>query len=286
MEVIFVDRKTACKILGVSENANKDDISRTYAMILKKKRQAEMQNDTEGSEQIDYDEIDAAYNYLMGYRTEEEEGEISKKSKISDFIYYNRAKIALMLIFLVAVGYLIWIYTRQKTKYDINIAFVGSIYSFETDTFKEKVEELVPDLKNIYVVTYPISSPAILDVDHQNLQQFQVELSMGELDVIITDKSNFDRDVEQGVFANLDEFLDEIDIDKGLNNDLMKKVEDNGDTETHLYGIDVTDNPIFVDSKIEGNEKIVTIRSNSKNIDNAEKFIRALISSQNQKSEN
>lgn len=280
MEVIFVDRKTACKILGIPETASKDDISRTYAMFLKKKRLEKMQNDTETekSEQINYDEIDAAYNYLMGYETEEVK--ITKKSKISDFLYYNRFKIILILIVLIAAGYLIKIYTRQKTKYDLNITFVGAIYSFETDTFKEKVKELVPDFKNIYVGTYPISSEGTLDVDHQNFQEFQVELSMGELDVIIIDKSNFNKVVTQGVFANLDDFLDKIDINKGLNKDLMLKIEKNGDTEEHLYGVDVSDCPIFEESKIKGTEKIVVIRSNTKNLDNARKFIEALISNQ------
>ncbi|WP_253925372.1 hypothetical protein [Halobacillus sp. A5] len=154
---------------------------------------------------------------------------------------------------------------------DLEILFFGEYHTEETSRFEEQIEQQVPNVDNVEVnVEY---SPAETDseMDISSAQMRPVALMKNEPDIYITDKTHFDLMTEMDAFYPIDseeEFLQEVS-----NDSLQRNTAD----DEEIYGIDVSDSSVFHDSPFGGAEKIVSIRENPKNVDNAIEWIKRAV---------
>ncbi|NJD03156.1 MAG: hypothetical protein FIA99_11330 [Ruminiclostridium sp.] len=281
----MIDKKEAYKILGLADNASRNDIERRYAIILKKYRM-ESAEGQDGSEAVDIDKITGAYSLLMGYVEPQPEVELKAPNpllkklgidgkKAGNFFHYHKIHIIVGIIALIVLAATIrGCVTRVDP--DFNIAFMGQLYFNETDVLKETIKKEIPEIKE------PGFDGAFLSKDSTDGQQeyamqmkAMVLFAAGDIDLFILDKESFDRFVQQGVFTNLDEIAPRLGIENEISKLYKMKLEDN--TTEHIYGIDISNSEALKKSKIQGVKMIAAISVRSKWPEKAEKVIKLLL---------
>jgi len=253
-----------------------------------------------------FEQITEAYDLLMGYEVPKKEYVPSKAApllqkagiderKARNFLYYYKyhilAVIALILTIALTVRGCV-----NRVKPDFNIAFIGRIvYSEVAEDLKNSIKANVPE------ITEPGIDGAYLADDSLGEQQYAMEmkatvlLAAGDIDVFILDKTSFVRYAKQGAFMSLDEIAPRLGVDLEANKDLIVEVVDDyletdglpenetaGDTaqkpsETHLFGIDVSNSAVLKETGVIGDEKIACIFVGCEQIEKAEKFIEFLM---------
>lgn len=280
----MLDTREASKILGVRENASKTEIENKFAILLKKYRMA---GDTGGeSAKAELEKIMQAYNVLMGYEQEPLEDEVNKKpnpllqklgvdeKKAGNFLYYYKYHIIigiiLVIVFVAALRSCI-----MRVDPDFNLAFIGDFHYQDPEPLRQAIKDMVPE------ITEPSIDGALLtkNMDAQTEaamnMKLMVLLAAADIDVYILDKEYFERFAEKGAFMSLDDLVDTLNIDKEKNSSFILKAEE---TEAeHLYGVDISENQVFEDAGIDGDEKIAAIGVRAKNYDKAVKFLEAFL---------
>lgn len=147
----------ACEVLGVSENASRDEIERKYTILLKKRKLAKAEGDFSNTADIDIDQVTSAYNLLMGYE-EPKANEVPAKvnsilkkagidqEKAQNFWYYNKFRVLIGIALLLAVVFTLKSCLTAERP-DFNLAFIGNIYFSDNDLLKTNIKKAVPDIK-------------------------------------------------------------------------------------------------------------------------------------------
>lgn len=279
------DVREARTILGVREDASRDEIERKYTVLLKKHRATAAQDENQGGEKVDIAAVTQAYNLLMGYeepQTEEENrapnpvltkmGIDEKKAR--NFLHYYKFHILIGIVLL-----FVMVFTIRgcvlRVDPDLNVAFVGNIYLDNSDLLKQKVEAAVPE------ITEPGFDNAFLakDMDGQQAYAMQMKAMVlfgaADTDLFILDKENFRKYAAQGAFMNLDEWGAELKVDMNLNSELIVGTEE--DPAKHLYGVNIGKNKFLAESGVIGEELIAAIPVRSKNVEKAKKLVEFLL---------
>jgi len=213
--------KDAYEVLGLSENASKEDIEKRYAILLKKYKHAG-KDDNESDENLndEFERITNAYNLLMGFETPEDENVPPKKpnpvlkwlgidqKKFENFIHYYKIHIIVciaVLAFLISIVYSI----VTNVDPDLNVAFVGSIFYQDTEVFKEKVKDAIPDLNAVGTDSAILYEGMDGQMEIASNMKLTVLFAAADMDVFIIDKQQFDKFAQQGAFEKLDELTQE-----------------------------------------------------------------------------
>lgn len=282
----MLDIKEAYKILGVRENASRDEVERRFAIILKKYRMAGTGQADEEDSKIDIDKVTKAYNLIMGYEEQLPEEEVNKKpnpvfqkigldeKKTRNFLYYYKYHIIIGIIALIAIiATLKSCITRVDP--DLNLAFVGEFYYSDSESLKQAIKNKVPDIKEPGIDGVILSGNLDPQQEYAMHMKAMVLFAAADVDIYILDKENFEKYAKQGAFASLDGLVDTLKIDMSKNSEYRIKLE--GSEEEHLYGVDVSENPIFEESGIMGGEKIAAMAIKVKNYENAVKLLKMLL---------
>ncbi len=280
-----MDRKDACRILGVSEDADKVEITRRYEILLKRNKAARV----EGEEQqggASPEEIDMAYKLLMGYDTSDmvedyelKESKILKKAGISEkklrnFFYYHKFHILIGILVALFVGYMITdIVTKPEP--DLFLAFVGDFYFSDSEAIEKKITQDIPDIKHPMVESVLTGMATGYVTEYNPDMKLTAILGAKDVEVFILDRPTYERLGQQGFLANLDDFIDKYAIDMEVNRENLLKARN--DTGEHLYGIDVTKHEFFENPAVLGEKKIVAIAVWAKENPNAIKFVEYLV---------
>ncbi|HHV98328.1 MAG TPA: DnaJ domain-containing protein [Clostridiaceae bacterium] len=279
--------KDAYEVLGLSENATKEDIEKRYAILLKKYKSVG-KDDKESNENLneEFERITDAYNLLMGFETPEDENVPPKKpnpvlkwlgidqKKFENFIHYYKfhilGGIAALVILISIINTIV-----TNVDPDLNVAFVGSIYYQDTEVFKEKVKDAIPDLNAVGTDSAILYEGMDGQMEIASNMKLTVLFAAAEMDVFITDKQQFDKFVQQGAFEKLDELAEELRIEEqGIKAYRAKAAEDE---QEHIYGIDLTQNAFLKECGIEGEEIIGAVRVEPKHREEAISLIKYLI---------
>lgn len=282
----MLDIKEAYKILGVRENASRDEVERRFAIILKKYRMAGTGQADEEDSKIDIDKVTKAYNLIMGYEEQLPEEEVNKKpnpvfqkigldeKKTRNFLYYYKYHIIIGIIALIAIiATLKSCITRVDP--DLNLAFVGEFYYSDSESLKQAIKNKVPDIKEPGIDGVILSGNLDPQQEYAMHMKAMVLFAAADVDIYVLDKENFEKYAKQGAFASLDGLVDTLKIDMSKNSEYRIKLEDS--QEEHLYGVDVSENPIFEESGIMGEEKIAAMAVKVKNYENAVKLLKMLL---------
>ncbi|MCX7923667.1 MAG: hypothetical protein N3B21_16905 [Clostridia bacterium] len=278
-----MDINNAYRVLGVKEGAQKQEIEKRYSILLKRQRQNRENVSTGQNDTDDFDQITAAYNLLMGYNCDEFKEDSSYKNgflykrlgidykKVSNFFYYHKAHIAISIVVIIALFVFISPFVN-RVESDLDIALIGDLAYSNDNTFKQNIRSAIPGLKEPSVVNAQITQ---VDKGLEYMQAAAI-VTAGGIDVYIVDKVNFSVLAEQGIFASLDDLVEDLGIDKEKNKAYLLNIEQNN-KEPQLYGIDVSESAILKEPVVYGKQKIATLSSRPKNRENAVKLLKALL---------
>lgn len=278
-------REDACRILGVTEDADKTEITRKYEILLKRNKTARIEGVSDQNT-VDIKEIDQAYNLLMGYDTQDmvedyeiKENKVLKKvgldeKKLRNFFYYYKFHLIIGIIVLIVAGSFITSLVT-KPEPDFYLVFAGRLFYGNSDIIKDKITEKIPDIK------HPVIDSALVGDNAANLPEYNANMKLtallaaGDVDVFILDRPTFEKLGKQGFLMNLDSYMKKFEIDMNKNTKNLLRAKD--EPARHLYGIDVTDKSFFKELRIIGEEKIVAISVRARRRENARRFVEYLL---------
>lgn len=287
----MLELKSAYEILGLKENANRDELEKRFEYLIRKSKSAKMMEDSNQQNYIlNLDEISEAYNRIISNELEILKNEEEKRNprkpnpifkllgvdekKARNYIHYRKFHYIFGFIGILLLAYFIKTAIFHVNP-DVSMAFIGQIYYNETSILEEKIKANDPDIKEIGI------DGAMLTGDSKNmqesamLQKAMVLLAAGDIDILVLDKANFDRYSKQGAFSNLDDLVSKLGLDKSRYKDYILKTTE--DKEEHVYGIDINSSKILKEAKIVGNNIMVAIRVNAKHYDKAVKILELLL---------
>ncbi|QMV41134.1 J domain-containing protein [Cohnella cholangitidis] len=91
--------KKAYEILGLPEDATREQVENRYFILMKRARTEKSRNEAEDDnhQPLDLTEINRAYNLVLGIETEKI-GTIEKQTKTAHFFYYYKFHVIIGLI--------------------------------------------------------------------------------------------------------------------------------------------------------------------------------------------
>ncbi len=287
-----MDLKQAYEVMGVGEDANKDQIYKRYDVLLKKLRN-ELQS---GLSQDEYnarlEELNQAYNLLMGYDTSDIPEEFhenkllskigiskDKQKKLKNFLYYYKYIILVSLFIIISLTLTVRsIVTRVKP--DLNIAFIGSIFCTDEEALAQKIKDNFPVPVEPGIDGAFISGPNDPNAPTM-MNKIMVLLAAADTDLVVLDKHYFELYAKQGAFESLEPIADQLGIDREKNKDFILESNDNPGQEL-LYGVDVSDSDLFGPPEVIGEEKIAAISVRVKNREKTIELLKLLLNSAEQ----
>ena len=277
--------KDAYEVLGVKETASKDEIKKRYDVLLKKHWMMESGQLSEANPEVSFEDINRAYNLIMGYDTGEKPENTKKanplfkklnldEKKVNNFFYYYKVH---MIVGIVVVLFLAFTLKGCVTaiKADLSVDFIGNFNYNQSDPLAQKIKNDIPGLKAAEVEIIPLTGNLNSQQEYAFQTKAMVVLSAGDVDVYIMDKVNFEKYGKQGVFSSLDDLAAQLNIDRNVNKDyILTSVNEKSE---HLYGIDVSKSSVLKESGVIINGAIAGIRADAKHQENAVKLIKLLL---------
>lgn len=281
----MLDAREACRILGISDNAGKNEIEKRYSILLKKHRMAPEQGEDGADRQEDFKRVTQAYNLLMGYEEPVEEvpeipNPILKKigvdeKKARNFFYYYKFHLLIGLIVLVVAVLTVRSFIN-RVEPDFNTVFIGEINYYDaTDKLTAQIREAVPDIKEPGIDGAFITESGDAQQDYAMTMKAIAIFSSGGADLLIVDKANYDKYAGQGGFMSLDDIAPSMGVDLEKNKELRTQTEDN--PQERLYGVDISDSAALAEAGVQGIEMIAAIPVNTKKQDTAIKLMEYLL---------
>ncbi len=289
----MAQKKNAYKILGLKEGAGKDQISLRYTILLKKYRSKLVRGEDTAAKDITIEDITKAYNTLMGYDDIEPDAETLKlrelkdkgifkrfnldPEKMSNFWTYHKMHIIFGII-AVLVVYSIISSIVNKVEPDFTLGIVGDIYATNSEAVVDAIETVIPALKEVSVMPMSVKMTAENEFDIAIQQKIMIEMAVGDLDLVIVDKWNYDRFADSGTFMELSDVAKELDIDMEAHEELITELDESvGEVGEGLYGIYVTDSEFLKECGIIGGEMIVVIRVTAKHPEAAMELLKIIV---------
>lgn len=287
----MLELKNAYEILGLKENASREELEKRFEFLIRKGKAAAMlEQSLEENQGLNMDEISEAYNRIISNDLETLEREEEKRNprkpnplfklvgvdekKARNYIHYHKFHYIFGLIGLLLVIYFVKTIVFQ-VRPDVNVAFIGQIYYSDSNIIENKIKESYTDLKAISIDSVMLTGDPKNQQESAMLQKAMVLMAAGDIDIFVLDKANFDKYAEQGVFMNLDDLVVKLGIDKSKYQDYVLKPKD--EQKEHFYGIDINSSSILKLCQVAGNEKIATIRVNAKHYEKAVKILELLL---------
>lgn len=289
----MTDIKNAYKVLGVKDDASREEIEKKYNILIKNYRAKKISGEFSEEDERHLTEITEAYRLLTEHQSNKEIepedvsplrmkiNQLIRKAgmddkKVSNFFHYHKYHILIGLIVLIVVATsLKSCITRVDP--DVNLVFLGDFYIQDTSAINSKIKSSLPGIKEVGIDIITISkNPADPQFDYTMRTKAMAVLAAGDTDLLILDKDQFKLYGEQGTFESLDGLIDELGIDREKNKEfLLKNSETN---EEHLYGVDISQSSLLKEINIIGAEdRIAAIRFRAKHRDKALALLKELL---------
>jgi hypothetical protein len=276
------DLKKAYDVLGLPEDATREQVENRYFILMKRARTGQSLTQANGSESPapDLTEINRAYNLVLGVETEKI-STIKKQTKLAHFFYYYRIHVIVGIIVILVAGYMIkdGIDKRRAAASlppaNLSVSIFGNYYFADVDLLQKNMLKLVPEWKRIdttlVFVPPEVKSPQDMAMQQKSVLVFMTERS----ELYITDEKNFKSLAAQGAFIRLDEFEGSESLN--VPPDKLLTARADGETGDHPYGIDVTGNPVFKGIELSGEREIIAIRATKEKWPDTRKLLEKLV---------
>ncbi len=262
----MMDKEKAREILGVGIDASPNEIEKRYSILLKKYKQSNSTHN-EGTQEDSYsfEQATIAYNTLMGYNIPAEETPPSKaapvlkklgldEKKVKNFFYYYKYYILAVIVALIIVGTIIKSLTT-KVEPDFNMAFIGDFAYTDGQRLEDTVREEIDEINEPSIGFAYISDDIIGEEQVGMAIKATLFFVSQETDLFIFDKENYEKYAIEGVFLNLDDIAPKLGIDMEENKEYILTA--NGQSEPHLYGINVTESKVLKESGVYSNDEMI-----------------------------
>ncbi|MCD9024882.1 hypothetical protein [Cohnella silvisoli] len=274
--------KKAYEILGLPEDATREQVENRYFILMKKARAEQSRaadNDGEDST-LDLAEVNRAYNLVLGIESQKSTT-VEKPTKLGHFFYYYKLHVIVGIIIVLIAGYMIkdGIDKRRAAANlppaNLSVSVFGNFYFADVGLLEQNMLKLVPDWKRI-ATTLVFVPTEIKSQQDMAMQQKSVLMLMTEKsELYITDEKNFKSLSAQGAFVSLNQFegWSSLNVPK----DKLRLGRTDEDKEDHPYGIDVTGNPVFKGIEMSGEHQIIAVRATEEKWADTRKLLEKLV---------
>ncbi|MBB6674761.1 J domain-containing protein [Cohnella nanjingensis] len=287
--------KQAYDVLGLSENADKEELENRYYILVRRARAQKMrEGDAEdGALRVDEEAISRAYRYIKDYEetqakaafTEQNYGKYKKMAgraqKWDHFLHYYKFHILGGILLLIAIGYGIKSYVDHKHEQaelaklppaNLSVMFYGNYFygdgmAADTKPLGEDILKQFPDWQRVIADLTYVPSDTKSEQDMALIQKSMLVLMTDKSDLYIMDKLNFAKLAPQGA-------LKPLDGESGIPADLQMKSKTEEDTSEHVYGVDLSGTTMAKELGVNGTEFIAGIRANAKHPEEALTYIK------------
>lgn len=294
------DLKQAYAVLGLPENAGKDEVENRYFLLTRRARAQKMRDhsDAANEELVDIDAVTEAYRFIRDYEERQAKAEYEKKhygkykgmadkaQKWDHFFHYYKIHILVGILVLVAIGFGVKSYMDHQAekerlaklpKPDLNIMFYGNYFyqgSFSVDSEQMGAQALkqFPQWKRIVSKLTYVPTDVKSEQDMAFVQKSMIALIDDKSDLFVMDKASFEKLASQDIFAPLDSLSGEA---KALASSASAvKTSTADDPDVRAYGVDLSNSQIAKDMDLAGStEYIAAIRTDAAHPDNAAAYI-------------
>jgi len=288
------DLKKAYELLGLPEDASREEVERVFDIELRKSRAKSSENGEQ-----DFELKLKAYKLITGSDDRQKIEEKSRKryqkwgrfagtaEKVEDFfrLYKTHVIVGIIAVIILTVATVSFVNHRQEQKrlaalppIDLSIMYLGTFMSDMDNGGDTALEEAMlkqfPEWKRLKLtMTYlPQSDQGMGGSEMAYAQKAMAILATEKPDIYILDQASYDWIGGSGVLEQLDEEANGV-LKPLLNesNKIIGRGED--DTEDHLYAIDITNSKLADQLPLGKLQMLVGLRIGSENHDKAIHFI-------------
>jgi hypothetical protein len=288
-------QQEARKILGVVKGSSKYDIETKYDVLMKKYRILKSNGKIDVKAEEDFIKCTEAYRIIMGYEVDEPKVDIKDtytdkafkkagldKKKADNFFYYYKIHILISIAAIIVIGLIVRSFVIRVNP-DITVGFIGEVNSRNFDMLQHKIEDKLPEIKEVGFDSATISNNYNDQQAYANMSKIMILLSASDTDLFLMSRYAYNRYAPSGPFMPLEDVVKDLNIDASKSDYLKlrvveeweeptteqeeRKVLTYRDTQPKLYGIDVTNSEFFKGIDVIGPEKILVIRAEPKKKD-------------------
>lgn len=261
----MLSKKESLALLGLNEKSLESDIETRYATLVKRYR-AEQNNEK-------LEEVSLAYNIITGryvepVKVDPKMGNVvfgKTRSEWSNIWLYGKVKYFAIAVIAAFVIYMIYT-VATNTPPDFKLAAVGNFSITDTKVAESYAIKLFPQFKKVEVASAYMSDNGGGDqYGAANAQKAMILMTVSGEDVIIVDKTTFNRYAGMGAFKPIGSVYDivsKLDETSSLEMKIVKATvskESGGTGVEDVYGIDLSDSQLLNSIGIFGREQILTI---------------------------
>jgi len=261
--------KKAYEILGLPEDATREQVENRYFILLKRERaqssrSGDAETDETGETSSDLAEITRAYRLILGLETEKLSTE-PKQGKVAHFFYYYKVHVIVSLLIVLIAGFMIKenidkrIAESKLPPIDLSVSVFGNFYFVDTDKLAQNMLRLVPEWKRIDTKLTYVPTEIKSEQDIALQQKSVLNLITEKDELYILDEKNFESLMNQHAFQKLEELPGWSDLQ--VSEDKVRRGKTEDDTEEHAYGVDITGHPVFEGIELTGERQIVAVRA-------------------------
>jgi len=281
-----MELKKAYEVLGVPEDCNIDEVEKRFDILVRRMHAQSSDNSADSS-----DNVIQAYKTIKESRRQIELEQYKEKQfgtnirkrkrseKFETFWLNHRAKVvgAVVGIILLAAIANITIKNIEQAnlpKPALNLMLYGDYYN--SGKIEAKMEKAIlaqfTTWQRVVVVDNYLPSNSSNDTMSAYIEKSVAILATFHPDVFILDKASFKSLLAQGALSNLDFLQSELNSDHAADQ-LQTGTQPDDKGAVHLYGVDISSDPLWKTIGLPENDKIAVLSLNPKNKANAVQFM-------------
>ena len=302
--------KRAYEILGLPENASREEVEKRYDLLLRQERQRQRRRE-EGDAAGGFDEINRAYRTIIEHEerklseaiAESQYGKYKRYSglmqKLDHFFTYYKWHVIAGIAVVALIIYSVNLYQERQAEQrrlaslppaDLEAAFIGKFYlasDADTEALEQALAQQIPGWQRTIARVYPLNMSGNDPMDIAMQQRVVIEFATESPDVYIMDAETFEwiarnqvlSDLDAEVAGRLKELLPEGAAKRAFIPDRDAVIDNPGKPieelpgEEHYYGIDISASPLLQDLPMRLSEMIVGIRPDTDKWEKAIAFI-------------
>lgn len=280
---VSMDLKKAYEIMELPEGSGIEEVEKRFDILVRRMRGKTGEEDINDSEVIikayktiknleRQGKVDRYNEAKFGTNIRKKE----RSEKIERFWIQNRGKVlasigAIIVIAIVLNIVINKIKSANLPKPALEVMMYGDYYGGNDQDFEKGILTKYADWKRVKAIVNYLPGKSSGIADPAYVQKSFVTLATEHPDVYILDKTTFKTMLAQNAISNLDAWKSGLSADHSADQLITGTQET--DKEAHLYGIDISDDPLWKAIGLPQNDKIAVLSLNPKNMENAKKFI-------------
>lgn len=305
-----LDLKRAYEILGLPENASRDEVEKRYELLLRRQRAKKEINELEA-----FSEINRAYRFIVEYEhqqhveamNQEKYGKYKKYgpyiAKLDHFFSYYKWHLigAIAVVALMIYSINSYIENREEQARlaalppaDLEMSFIGQFVlpqDQDIEALEQKILEQFPEWQRVEADVQTLNMDPQVPVDIAMQQKVIILLATESPDVYVLDRYTFEWIAKNGVLLPLEEEANGrlaplLPEDAAMTAPDREEIMELAEGESleglpeYIYGINIASSPLAEELPLSMRDMVIGIRADTDQYDNAilliERYLEAL----------